>query len=186
MTTPEAEAERLLQCARWHGLHEWCTEHGHHNNCPAIRRPAVAAALEKAREYWLKDLRIAEATLQAKDAEIAKLRDILSRKGYRESCDIPACNCGNQWVHGGHAETRLSEIYEELYPLTNGKIALDAIKELRDALATAEQKQKVLIEILKEWRHWYDEDSTEFNRDTAYHHTNAILAAPEATNANRE
>ena len=30
--------------------------------------------------------------------------------GYRKSCGIPACNCGDQWNHGGHAMERLSGI----------------------------------------------------------------------------
>ena len=34
----------------------------------------------------------------------------LSHHGYRKSCDIPACNCGDRWNHGGHAAERLSEI----------------------------------------------------------------------------
>ena len=67
----------------------------------------------------------------ARETERDRLKDILQRKGYRESCDIPVCNCGDQWTHGGDAETRLSEIYDELYPLTNGKVALDAIKQLK-------------------------------------------------------
>lgn len=30
--------------------------------------------------------------------------------GYRKSCGIPACNCGDQWNHGGLARERLGEI----------------------------------------------------------------------------
>jgi hypothetical protein len=41
-----------------------------------------------------------------RDAAESKLR----RDGYRKSCDIPACNCGESWSHGGHAHARLSEI----------------------------------------------------------------------------
>jgi hypothetical protein len=37
----------------------------------------------------------------------------LQMRGYRKSCDIPACNCGDQWLHGGTAERRLHEVLEE-------------------------------------------------------------------------
>jgi len=58
--------------------------------------------------------------------------DWIARKGYRR-CDTPACNC--PYWHGGHAETRLSEIYEQLGELTQGKTALQAIDTLQRELA---------------------------------------------------
>ena len=62
---------------------------------------------------------IAAAELKDITAERDDLRDrvasaesALSRKGYRRSCDIPACNCGDSWAHGGYADTRLREILD--------------------------------------------------------------------------
>ena len=39
--------------------------------------------------------------------------DALTRKGYRQSCDLPACNCGDQWTHGGRAREELAELLAE-------------------------------------------------------------------------
>lgn len=58
--------------------------------------------------------------------------DALRRHGYRESCDIPACNCGDQWNHGGHAAERLRELADVLYE--NGKTPLQVAKGLVDRL----------------------------------------------------
>jgi hypothetical protein len=55
--------------------------------------------------------------------------EFLRARGYYR-CDIPACNCGS-W-HGGHAESRLTEIYDELGWLTQGVTALEAIKQLKN------------------------------------------------------
>ena len=56
-------------------------------------------------------------TKQEYEATIAELRerlDIAERAlighGYRQSCGIAACNCGDQWNHGGLARERLGEI----------------------------------------------------------------------------
>lgn len=76
-------------------------------------------------------------------AEVARERDEAERalrsKGYRKECDIPACNCGRQWNHGGHAESRLREIDEAL-PYENGKTILQrvegVVRQLNDARAT--------------------------------------------------
>lgn len=87
------------------------------------------------------------------EAELAKVerrRDVaesaLSHAGYRRSCDIPACNCGDQWGHGGHANERLREIYEALGDLTNGRTALKAIEllvaELDAALAKLAEAER--------------------------------------------
>ncbi|MFN3075360.1 MAG: hypothetical protein ABT940_00490 [Alphaproteobacteria bacterium] len=62
-------------------------------------------------------------------AERDELERILYRKGYRKSCDIPACNCGDQWNHGGNAEERLRELHDAL-PYVNGKTLLTIVKEL--------------------------------------------------------
>ena len=81
------------------------------------------------------------ATLQAQLAAIKQERDeaeyALQSKGYRKSCDIMACNCGDQWNHGGHAQERLRELRDAL-PFVNGKtlltIATDLVEE-RDGQA---------------------------------------------------
>jgi hypothetical protein len=61
--------------------------------------------------------------VQAQLATLTEERDIAERalqsKGYRKECDIPACNCGPQWSHGGRAEERLREISDAL-PYQNG------------------------------------------------------------------
>lgn len=72
----------------------------------------------------------------------------LERHGYRRSCDIPACNCGDQWNHGGHAADRLREISDEVY--TNGKTVLQAVKDLcaeRDRYRNALELLRPGIEI---------------------------------------
>lgn len=84
---------------------------------------------------------LADAALRRRlEAYNAKLRDVLARKGYRESCDIPACNCGDEWAHGGYAETRLREIGDLLGLRTQGVTLADAVKRLveqDDALRAA-------------------------------------------------
>jgi hypothetical protein len=71
---------------------------------------------------------------QAARAPLLERLDMAERallsKGYRRSCDIPACNCGDQWNHGGHASERLREIREALEP-NNGETLLDCAKRLR-------------------------------------------------------
>lgn len=52
----------------------------------------------------------------------------LERHGYRRSCNIPACNCGDQWNHGGYAAERLRELADVLYE--NGKTPLTVAQEL--------------------------------------------------------
>jgi hypothetical protein len=69
---------------------------------------------------------------------LAAAEDALLRKGYRRSCDIPACNCGDQWAHGGHAEERLHELSETAGELTQGKTLLTVLREL---IAAAHPKE---------------------------------------------
>jgi len=70
-----------------------------------------------------------EAALEAERGRADHLRDILRRKGYRERCDIPACNCGeHEWNHGGHASDRLREICNELSSEMQGRTVLDAVR----------------------------------------------------------
>jgi hypothetical protein len=73
------------------------------------------------------------------EARLQSAEDALHRKGYRRSCDIPACNCGDQWTHGGHASERLRELSEELGELTQGTTILGAVKDIKARLAAAEE-----------------------------------------------
>lgn len=75
--------------------------------------------------------------LTQSQSRIAELESILERKGYRKSCDIPACNCGDTWNHGGHAEDRLREIADEVWE--NGVTTLDSIKRLKSQLDAAKE-----------------------------------------------
>lgn len=125
MTHPdlERELEELLHPGFWCGpCNGACTsvdEDGTCSGCggdPCDLRPRVIPLLA--------------AYVQRKLGEGIVAEDALYRKGYRKSCDIPACNCGDQWTHGGHADARLQEIDEALYPRTNGKTILTAVNEL--------------------------------------------------------
>ncbi|MDH3637911.1 MAG: hypothetical protein OES09_05545 [Gammaproteobacteria bacterium] len=60
--------------------------------------------------------------------EVAEYR--LRSAGYRKTCNIPACNCGDIWGHGGHANKRLREISEALEGRDNGGTILKAVEEL--------------------------------------------------------
>lgn len=89
-------------------------------------------------------------------AELAQCREelrvserALHGKGYRKSCDIPACNCGDQWNHGGHADTRLMEISDAL-PYVNGKTILTRVQDIVDDLAQATQREARLWELLRQ------------------------------------
>ena len=87
---------------------------------------------------------LSDNALKALDelAEMASAaRDALISKGYRESCDIPACNCGDQWNHGGHAEYRLKEIHDALGDLTNGTTALKVIQGLIQKARSAQESE---------------------------------------------
>jgi hypothetical protein len=76
--------------------------------------------------------------LDVKDAEIARLRDVLASKGFVE-CGIPACDCGS-WHHRYGLPERWAEIKEVLIDadvLNNdtGNMPLNAIKKLISQLA---------------------------------------------------
>jgi hypothetical protein len=62
-------------------------------------------------------------------ADLQAAETALQAHGYRKSCDIPACNCGEQWMHGGRAEARLQEILDALGVL-QGKTMLAAVESL--------------------------------------------------------
>lgn len=97
--------------------------------------------------------RAAEAEQRAECAESALLR-----RGYRKSCDTPACNCGDQWNHGGHAEQRLAEFGDELRVAgieTNGVTLLNALRSLIAALAEARkdaERWKGLVALCGYWQ----------------------------------
>lgn len=86
---------------------------------------------------WSKGLEVARAALLAHHERVVQERDnaesALLRHGYRKSCDIPACNCGDQWSHGGHAADRLREISDEIGE--NGFTLLAAARRLNERLA---------------------------------------------------
>lgn len=68
---------------------------------------------DREKAYWLEKADAALAFIQQHNDTAERLaiaERALVNHGYRKSCDIPACNCGNQWTHGGHAVARLSEI----------------------------------------------------------------------------
>jgi len=74
-------------------------------------------------------------------AELAAAEYALRSRGYRKSCEISACNCGDQWSHGGNAEARLRELSSELHgsPVDmNGKTLLAGLSELVERAEKAE------------------------------------------------
>jgi uncharacterized small protein (DUF1192 family) len=83
----------------------------------------------------------AAAELRRLHAELATAEYALRSKGYRKSCDISACNCGDQWSHGGNADARLRELSSELHgsPVDmNGKTLLAGLSELVERTEKAE------------------------------------------------
>lgn len=82
-------------------------------------------------------------TKQEYEAAIAELRerlDIAERAllghGYRKSCGIAACNCGDQWNHGGRARERLDEIDDATRDYyQNGETLLARVKRIVAELA---------------------------------------------------
>jgi len=125
MTTPDTNPEALLALAEEIGS-VGPEEVVHNISAHYALCDRAAAAL----------LACAETARKLEVAERALLHH-----GYRKSCDIPACNCGDQWLHGGNAAQRLSEIGGVLRDegLTQGKTILNAVKEL---LATRAQGEK--------------------------------------------
>ena len=100
-----------------------------------------------------------QARLAASEARCALAERALISKGYYQSCDIPACNCGDQWTHGGHAEARLREISDAL-PYENGKTLLQQVPQL----ATLTEAVKGYVEakvLFDEHRMDHDDDETD-------------------------
>jgi len=91
--------------------------------------------------YSADDVVKAAAELRRLHAELATAEYALRSKGYRKSCDISACNCGDQWSHGGNADARLRELSSELHrsPVDmNGKTLLAGLSELVERAEKAE------------------------------------------------
>ena len=76
----------------------------------------------------------------------------LVSKGYRKSCDIPACNCGDQWNHGGHAMERLLEISDVL---TENDVRRNGKTILQDVICVIRERDE-----LREFVAAYDENCT--------------------------
>jgi len=90
---------------------------------------------------WGNTCEEAVAAIASLVAERDAAEDALRRHGYRKSCDIPACNCGDQWNHGGHAAERLREISDAL-PYENGKTLLQRVQYLARAQEEIEGLRK--------------------------------------------
>ena len=61
---------------------------------------------------------------------LEKAENRLISEGYSRECNIPACNCGNRWAHGGRALRQLSAI-ADIVP-HDGVSLLDAVQKLVD------------------------------------------------------
>jgi hypothetical protein len=112
-----AAVEAALPCSYYGWL---CDLEKHERHCPASNRTALLAALAPV---------LAEAQRDAAE-RLAAAEHRLTSAGYRRSCDIPACNCGDSWTHGGHANERLREISEALGERTQGRTILAAVQDL--------------------------------------------------------
>jgi hypothetical protein len=77
------------------------------------------------------------AEIELLRSDLRNTEGVLWREGYKKECDIPACNCGPQWNHGGHAEERLREISDAL-PCVGGATILQRVELLKAQLATAQ------------------------------------------------
>jgi hypothetical protein len=109
-----------------------------------IKLPPLPVILIHLGYGWMAEdyarLAVEQATAELR-AELATAEYALRSKGYRKSCDIPACNCGDQWSHGGNAEARLRELSSELdgSPVDmNGKTLLAGLSELVERTEKAE------------------------------------------------
>ena len=84
----------------------------------------------QSRFVWQAARREVESQLYELRDRLDKAEGALLRKGYAKNCDIPVCNCGDQWNHGGFAEIRLDEISRALDGRDYGKTILAAVEEL--------------------------------------------------------
>lgn len=91
------------------------------------------------------------ARLVQVEGNLSVAEDALLRHGYRKSCSIAACNCGDQWSHGGSARERLTEIGEAFDSAgidRNGKTLLQATNETIARAEKAEQFREAVIDAL--------------------------------------
>ena len=86
--------------------------------------------------------------LRQREEELDLAERSLRNNGYRKTCDIAACNCGDQWHHGGHANERLREIDDAL-PYMNGKTILQRVEGVVEQLAASKARCKQVEEALK-------------------------------------
>jgi hypothetical protein len=110
----------------------------------ADRAIAALAACERERDELREVYRDALDYKAERDAAEAALR----AKGYRKSCDLPACNCGDSWAHGGHADERLREIAD--IAGENGKTLFDSVRSIRERADAAEREIGELRALLDE------------------------------------
>lgn len=103
------------------------------------------------------DFRRLLAIIADRDAQLTEAREALQRKGYRRSCDIPACNCGDSWTHGGRADTRLREISDALGAMIQGRTLLGAVEELMTRKEAAEATLHAVAALAEELRKRRDE-----------------------------
>jgi hypothetical protein len=93
------------------------------------------SATIQARDAFGADADTCLAYFHGVNAELKDRLDVaeraLSHHGYRNSCGIPACNCGDQWNHGGHAVARLDEIASATQDhYRNGELLLTRVERI--------------------------------------------------------
>jgi len=106
--------------------------------------------------------------LDVKNAEIARLRDVLASKGFVE-CGIPACDC-RSWHHRYGLPERWAEIKEVLIDadvLNNdtGNLPLNAIKKLVSQLADARHQQHIMGVFAEKQKKEYDAEIARLRED---------------------
>lgn len=101
-----------------------------------MRARLTTAQVQEIEERWhfsshamVLDLARLIASHREVENSLDSAEDSLRRKGYRKSCDILACNCGDQWNHGGLADERLREIRDAL-PYVTGKTILARVEDI--------------------------------------------------------
>ena len=155
-----------------------------HNAC-MFRKDAEIARLRKVLGWvdgeW-HDCEICKQ-LDVKNAEIARLRDVLAGKGFVE-CGIPACDCGS-WHHRYGLPERWAEIKEVLIHadvLNNdtGNMPLNAIKKLISQLAERDEEIARLREDAERYR-WLRPRIHGFDADVCHGGLGVVFKFPENT-----
>lgn len=132
MSERDGAVRRLAEEVRQVVEQDWT---GHNEHDARLIADRLLAFLTK-REAQLSE----EIVRDYEDLKTAE--SALRHHGYRKSCDIPACNCGDQWMHGGHADSRLREIREELGEHVDGQTLISAVRLL---VAEAEGAERLAI-----------------------------------------